>query len=106
MERACPHCWDERVIESDVRGLPSAVAMSRRDDPVNHPAHYAGGEVECIDAMRACATREEFRGFLRLNALKYIWRAGRKGPAGEDVRKGMWYLGRLAGEFAGEEGNE
>lgn len=73
----------------------------RRCDPVNHPPHYRRGGIECIDAMRACSTPEEFRGHLRMTALKYIWRAGAKGPAAEDVEKAIWYLTRLAEEIEG-----
>lgn len=32
------------------------------DDPVNHPSHYTGGEVECIDAIESALTPEEFCG--------------------------------------------
>jgi hypothetical protein len=34
-------------------------------DPVNHPAYYTSGAVECIDAIQAALTPEEFRGFLK-----------------------------------------
>lgn len=30
-------------------------------DSVNHPAHYTGGDIECIDAIKA-ALAEEVRG--------------------------------------------
>jgi len=63
-------------------------------DPIN-PPHYAQGDIECIDAMRACSTREEYEGHLRLTALKYIWRLRDKGSAVENARKAQWYLARL-----------
>lgn len=59
-------------------------------DPVNHPPHYAG-EIECIDAIRAALTPEEFRGFCKGNVLKYVWRERRKGRD-EDLKKARWYL--------------
>ena len=63
-------------------------------DNVNHPEHYAG-TVECIDAMEACATPEQFIGYCRLCAFKYLWRAGKKGDALTDYKKAIWYLERL-----------
>jgi hypothetical protein len=60
---------------------------------VDHPDHYNAGGIECIDAMEAAATPEEFRGFCKLNALKYLWRErGKNGN--EDLEKAAWYLNR------------
>jgi hypothetical protein len=64
------------------------------DDPVNHPAHYAG-KVETIDAIESALSAEGYQGYLRGNVLKYLSRMGKKGPALEDARKAQWYLGRL-----------
>jgi hypothetical protein len=37
-------------------------------DPVNFPIHYADGNgVECIDAIEASMSTEEFKGFLKGN---------------------------------------
>jgi hypothetical protein len=62
-------------------------------DPVNHPAHYTAGSIECIDAIEAALTPEQFIGYCRGNALKYTWRSDRKGGA-EDLQKAIWYLNR------------
>jgi len=58
-------------------------------DPVNHPAHYTShpSGVECIDVT-------EHMSFNLGNAVKYIWRAGSKGSALEDLRKAAWYVER------------
>jgi hypothetical protein len=64
-------------------------------DAVN-PSHYQG-EVECIDALRAAMTPEEFRGFCRGSAMAYLWRLGRKDAAEQDARKAAWYVSWLAG---------
>lgn len=61
-------------------------------DPVNHPTHYTQGQVECIDALRSALTPEEFRGFCKGNAMKYLWRAGMKGDAQQDYDKAAWYV--------------
>lgn len=64
-------------------------------DMVNHPPHYQSAKgVECIDAIEAAMTVEEFRGYLRGNCLKYLWRSERKGGE-EDLKKGAWYLNKL-----------
>jgi len=63
-------------------------------DPVNSPDHYTQGGVECIDAIKAALTPEEYRGYLKGNVMKYIWRENHKGGA-ESLRKAMWYLERL-----------
>ena len=68
-------------------------------DMVNHPAHYndAGG-VECIDAIQAALTPDEFRGMLKGNIMKYLWRERLKG-GNEDLAKARWYLDKLLEEY-------
>lgn len=61
-------------------------------DTINHPAHYAGSNgIECIDAMRATLTPDEFRGYCKGAAFKYIWRERQKG-GNESLAKAVWYL--------------
>ena len=36
-------------------------------DEVNHPVHYNNGKVECIEAIEAASSKEEFQGYLRGN---------------------------------------
>jgi hypothetical protein len=64
------------------------------------PDHYKIGGIEAIDYMKAKSTPEEFQGYLRLSALKYLSRAGHKGDAREDYAKALWFVTRLM-----EEGN-
>ena len=63
------------------------------NDNVKHPAHYCDGGIETIDYIRAKLTPEEFIGYCKGNALKYISRAGKKGDASEDLAKAAVYLG-------------
>lgn len=56
------------------------------------PAHYKGGGIECIDAIRAASTREEFVAYCRLTAMKYVWRFGKKDDAAVEARKAAVYL--------------
>ena len=59
------------------------------NDSVNHPQHYTEhpSGVECIDIT-------EHMNFCLGNATKYIWRAGLKGNAIEDLEKAGWYIAR------------
>ena len=65
-------------------------------DPVTNPAHYADsfGGIQCIDAIETSMSTEEFKGFLKGNVQKYVWRYSQKNGA-EDLRKAKWYLERL-----------
>ena len=65
-------------------------------DPVEKPIHYAASSVECIDAIEAQLTPEEFRGYLKGNVAKYMWRERQKGGV-ESLKKAKWYLSRLIG---------
>ena len=64
-------------------------------DVVNHPPHYTdGGGIECIEAIEAQLTTEEYQGYLRGNCVKYLWRWRHKGGK-TDLAKAQWYLDRL-----------
>jgi len=65
-------------------------------DAIN-PPHYQRGEVECIDALRACMTPEEFRGYCKGSAMAYLWRLGQKDHAVQEAKKAGWYIAWLSG---------
>jgi len=64
-------------------------------DEVNTPAHYTQGGIECIDAIEAQLTKQEFIGFLRGQIAKYNWRMGLKGSVLVDAQKCQWYNNKL-----------
>ena len=64
------------------------------DDAVNNPPHYNKGGIECIDAIEAMLTQEEFIGYLRGNSLKYRWRFKYKNGI-QDLEKAEWYENKL-----------
>jgi len=72
----------------------------QQPDMVNHPPHYNQGNIdnrgniECIDAIRAMLSPEEFRGYLRGTSLKYRWRYQYKDGM-QDIEKAEWYERRL-----------
>lgn len=88
---------------SDCPGGVCPVPWATKEEPpvilpdnVNHPTHYTdGGGVECIEAIESALTNEEYRGFLKGNVLKYLWRCNLKGKPKEDLQKCEWYLKRL-----------
>jgi hypothetical protein len=63
-------------------------------DEVNSPVHYNQGSVECIDAIQAALSAEEWRGFLKGQILKYTWRERHKGGK-NDILKADFYLNKL-----------
>lgn len=86
---------DRRPIdEYEQRGWDEHQARTQKHDAVNHPEHYASGDIECIDAIRASMTPDELAGYLKGNTQKYIWRYRQKGGA-QDLAKAKWYLERL-----------
>ena len=67
-------------------------------DAVNNPEHYNRGGIECIKAIKSSMTDAEFRGYLKGNAMKYLWRYDSKGNPAQDLAKCAWYLDRLQDE--------
>lgn len=83
------HQWTkERGISEYAIVTPSPNAS----DPVEQPSHYKQGGIECIDAIRAALTPDEFRGYCKGNILKYAWRERHKN-GDEDLRKAAVYAG-------------
>lgn len=64
-------------------------------DSVNHPSHYTSGSVECIDAIESSMTLEAFKGYLKGNCIKYLYRYEKKQNRSEDLKKCKWYLEKL-----------
>lgn len=60
------------------------------EDIVNHPSHYKQGGLEVIDILKAKLTKEQFKGYLLGNILKYTFRHEHKGGK-EDIKKWIWY---------------
>lgn len=65
------------------------------DEAVKSPKHYKlpGLNIESIDVLRSVLTPEEFKGFCRGNALKYLIRAGKKDSELQDIKKAGVYIG-------------
>jgi len=95
----CPAPWAVDTVDTSVNvfnlpGFPGVVEDNSQD-MVNHPPHYtARGGIECIEAIEAQLTPEEYRGYLKGNIAKYVWREIHKGNI-QSLKKAQWYLDRL-----------
>jgi hypothetical protein len=63
-------------------------------DPVNKPAHYNFGGIECIDYIRQVLGKEGFKAYCLGNTIKYIHRHPYKGKPMEDLKKAQYYLNK------------
>ena len=84
-----------KLVESDVSSSDGSL------DAIN-PSHYKHKGIETIDYMKAVSTEEEFKGHLRLTAIKYISRLGKKDCPKQEIKKAIWYLNKLLEEYEAE----
>ncbi len=68
------------------------------EDVVAKPYHYNTGNIECIEAIEESMSEFAFKGYLKGNCMKYLWRYDYKGKPVEDLQKAQWYLARLLKE--------
>lgn len=73
--------------------------MEQVIDMVLNPPHYNQGGIETIDYMKAYSTKEEFKGHLRLTAIKYLSRLNEKDDPLENAKKARWYIDELIKEL-------
>ena len=90
IDDATPQEWD---------GISVLTKKLKQVDPVEQPDHYNKGAIEAIEAIKASMPEHEFKGYLKGNALKYLWRYDYKGKPVEDLRKCRWYIERLIKEL-------
>ena len=87
----------QQAVSAESNQAIAETVKAMSGDNVNHPAHYTQGAVECIEAIKASMTAQQFLGYLKGNAMKYMWRFQFKGGV-EDLKKARWYLDRLITE--------
>jgi hypothetical protein len=93
---------NEFMRYKEVRDALNAEVVGGEDvDVVNSPPHYTAGGIEAIDAIEAALSDEGFRGALKANVLKYMWRYEKKADPVADLRKARWYLDRLIQKVEG-----
>ncbi len=78
------------------------------NDPIRHPSHYTYGTIECWDAQLSMVGLTSFVDACRCQAVKYIWRAGRKHEAtiAEDLRKAVEWLNKALKEIEARDNHE
>lgn len=74
-------------------GAETEKKMAAEDTQIGG-THYATKKVQPWHAMEAWMTRDQFAGFLRGNAIKYLARCDDKGGV-EDLKKARHYLDKL-----------
>lgn len=98
---ACVDYWNRQQVEPDRLDLDDQMRAARiiereqsdhdveSHDMVNHPPHYTShpSGVEVIQIT-------EHENFCIGSAIKYLLRAGKKGPKIEDLQKAGWYINR------------
>ena len=89
---------DDLILKLVESGVPSS---NEPQDAIN-PSHYKHNGIETIDYMKAVSTEEEFKGHLRLTAIKYISRLGKKDCPKQEIKKAIWYLNKLLEEYEAE----
>ena len=72
------------------------------NDPVNHPAHYNKGKVECIDAIEsATSDLHGIEAVCTANVIKYLYRWKTKDGV-QSLKKARWYLDKLIDTVEGK----
>ena len=73
---------------------------------ISHPERYGGDTTyECIKVLEAWLPSEQYKGFLRGNALKYLCRVGKKDETVQELKKARFYLDKYI-EFEETNGKE
>jgi hypothetical protein len=93
IDDATPAEWDRLSIKYQPK--------SKRT-PIHDVVHYSHGDIECIDAIKESMPQEQWRGYLKGQVLKYLWRLDYKGKAKTDCSKAQWYLTLLENELHDE----
>lgn len=71
-------------------------ALDKKTDDAINPSHYkVAGLPEAIDIINHLMCREQYKGFLWGNIIKYAYRFGRKGNKAETAGKIAWYAKKL-----------
>lgn len=85
MELAGVLCYEVRLRGTDTYILVSEDRVRKVEEHDNHDKHYLEAVVEPIKVMEKLFTKEELKGFIKGNILKYRLRMGHK----DDIQKEM-----------------
>ena len=90
--------WEDESLEDIIARQDE----EEEEDMVGAPKHYNSGNIECIDAIEESMSSHAFKGYLKGNCMKYLWRYEYKGKQVEDLQKAGWYLRKLTAMVAEE----
>lgn len=98
--KLCPHGRHEGAVcipcaEEAGGNLSVELSLPSWHEDVHSPHHYTVGGFETIDVIEAKLTPEEFVGYLKGAAMKYLLRCNYKDHHDKDVSKAAWYTARL-----------
>lgn len=95
IDEATPKEWDK----ASKTAVGKLFHPQDQPNPVTQPDHYNKGAIEAIEAIKASMHPQEYKGYLKGNCLKYLWRYEYKNGV-EDLKKAQVYLNWLIKEVA------
>ena len=82
--------------EELAKHLYDSLDLDKKPEMVNHPKHYGGDTTyECIKVLHNWMNKDEYFGFCKGNALKYLCRAGQKDETKQELQKAVWYINKM-----------
>ena len=95
--KMCDDCREKNANAGTIKMKNKRVKVNdtKQSDPVNHPSHYNQGGIETLDIIKMSLTKDEYKGYLKGNVLKYRERAQFKGNAEQDYAKAKFYFEEL-----------
>lgn len=96
--------WMKAAHDEASEAWEDTRSVTKYIDLVNNPSHYNTGEIECIDAIKESMSSVAFKGYLKGNCMKYLWRYDYKGKQVQDLEKAGWYLNKLTAIVKQENG--
>lgn len=101
-EKTCRYCGNivSGACQSAEEAIKCELPPWMSGNSINHPPHY-GGEANPYEAIKVIEAWE--LNFLIGNTVKYLCRAGKKGPILPDLQKARWYLDREIARLSAQE---
>jgi hypothetical protein len=97
VQKCCDCLYEDSCGWPDTSSKP-VQQESCKDSSVEQPKYYTRKDIpsgiECWDHYELAMTPEEFRGAMKNNIYKYIFRAGHKEDLIKDLEKALVYLKR------------
>lgn len=86
--------WEDKKPHLIFRITKEDYDLIENLDNINKPLHYHKNGIDVIGFAEAQFSKEEQKGFHRINAIKYITRYDRKNGV-EDLNKAKFYIDKL-----------